>query len=397
MNQPKKLEHKLLLQILSVLIAVIIWFVIVYTENPTREAAINDIKIQYLGESHLFDAGFILVNKAAIPDASIVVKGSRNELMEALKETTAVVDLSDINGAGQYKLPVAYNLPSNNLHITKRKTPTVAVTIESVETKEVPVKILQIGGEKDKTHIVQSVPAQKSVVVSGASSDIGQISEAVISVDITTVKQDVEQKYSYILADSQGNEVNPVNEVSVADEVVSVANRVLIRKTIPVEVTFPRELTEKYSIHIQSLSQEQADIGVTAEDAAPEKLTAEFSGPVEEGQDTYQVSLKAPEGIYVPEESLTIEMKAEVKKKTVKSVEIPVRVDNESNLAYEITPQNVSVQARGPEDKLNLDSIEAVLHLSGLPKGEHRLQVEVKSKDMDVDILNDIYVTVKIF
>ena len=397
MNQPKKIEHKLLLQILSVLIAIIIWFVIVYTENPTREVAISDIKIQYLGESQLFDAGFILVNKASIPDASIVVKGSRNELMDALKETTAIVDLTDISAAGQYKLPVTCNLPSNNLHITKRKTPTVAVTIESVETKEVPVKIIQIGGEKNKTHIVQSVPAQKSVVVSGASSDIEQISEAVISVDITTVKQDVEQKYSYILADGRGNEVNTVNELSVADEVVTVANRVLIRKTIPVEVTFPRELTEKYSIHIQSLSQQQIDIGVAAEADAPEKLTVDFLGPVEEGQDTYEVSLTAPEGVYIPEENLRLEMKADVKKKTVKHVEVPVQVENESNLVYEITPQNISVQARGPEDKLKLDSIEAVLHLNGLAKGEHRLQVEVMSKDMDVDVLNDIYVTVRIY
>ena len=317
--------------------------------------------------------------------------------MDTLKETTAVVDLREITSAGQYKLPVTYSLSSNNLHITKRRTSTVTVTIESVITKEIPVKILQIGGEKDKAQIVQSVPAQESVMVSGASSDINQISEAIISVDITTIKQDVEQKYSYILADSQGNQVNMVNEISVADEVVSVANRVLIRKTVPVEVTFPKSLTEKYSVHIQSLSQEQIDIGVAEDGNAPEKITTEFAGPVEEGQDTYEINLTAPEGVYVPKESLKLEMKAEVKKKTVKIVEIPVQVENESNLVYEITPQLVSVQARGPEDKLNLDSIEAILRINGLAKGEHRQKVDVQSKDMDVDILNDIYVTVKIY
>ncbi len=397
MNKTKKIEHKLLLQILSVLIAVIIWFVIVYTENPSREVAINDIPIQFQGESQLFEAGMILVDKASIPEASVVVRGSRNELMEALKETTASVDLREIAEPGQYKLPVTYNMPSNNLYITKRKTATVAVTVESVETKEVPVKVVQIGGENNKEQIVQSLPAQETIVVSGAGSDIEQISEALISVDITTMKQDVEQKYSYILADSQGNEVNTVNEIAVADEVVTVANRVLARQTVPVEVTFPRTLTEQFSIHIQSLSQEQIDVGIPAGGTAPEKISVEFSGPVEENQDTYTIQLTAPEGVYIPAESLTLEMKAEVRRKTIKSIDIPVQVENPENLAYDITPQIVSVQVRGPEDKLNMDNIEAVLRLDGLSSGEHRLQAEVRSKDMDVDVLSAVYVMVRIY
>lgn len=396
MSKPKKVEHKLLLQISSILIAIIMWFIIVYTENPTQDVTMNDIKIQYVGESGLQDAGLILLDKINLPGGAITVRGSRSDLMRALKETTASVDLTHITSAGQYNLPVEYSLPSSDLDIIKRKIPSISITVADMETKDVPVKIIQIGGEKNKDRIVESVPEKETMTIRGAKEDLDRINCAIVSVDITTVLPDAEQKYSYILADDTQNAVQTDNEILTEDEVISVVNHVHTRKTLPVEVTFPTSLTEKFSIHIQSLSQESIDVGILEGAQAPETLTVEFTDSVEEGKDTYQITLTAPEGIYIPKENLSLEMKAEVKKKTIDSFDVTVQAKDADGIQYEISPQTVSVRARGPKDKLIAENVSATVSLEGLSQGEHWVAVKLKSKDMDVDVLNDAHVIVRI-
>lgn len=394
MSEPKKVEHKLLLQILSVLVAIVIWFVILYTENPALEVTISDIRIQYTGESQLFEDGLILMDKAELPAASVEVRGSRSDLMDSMNEITASVDLSNITAAGEYRLPVNYELPTGSIYINRKRLNAVTVTVENVAEKDVPVQILQIGADRDRSKIIQSVPEVDKVHVRGAKSDVDQIERALVSVDVTTLEEHNTQKYSFILADGNDTQVTPVNELVTDIEVISIQNNVFLRKTVPLSVTFPEAVFEEYAVHIESLSKTELDIGVADLEGAPDQIEVEYNGSLSEDTDTYTVELTAPEGVYIPDES--VEMKASVTKKTVQTLDVPVEVINSSS-TYSLAPASVSITLRGPADKLNTDNVKATADLSGLPVGVHSVSVEVQSNDVDVAVLNGAMVTVTIY
>ena len=44
-----KTENRIALQLVSVFIAIVLWFIISYTENPVISITVNNIKVEYRG------------------------------------------------------------------------------------------------------------------------------------------------------------------------------------------------------------------------------------------------------------------------------------------------------------------------------------------------------------
>ena len=89
-------KSKLLLKILSAIIAVILWTAITYTEDPVITQTITGIGIEFSGVETLNGNGLAIINRNEIPTVSVVVRGKRNSVIEALDKVYAVADVSSI-------------------------------------------------------------------------------------------------------------------------------------------------------------------------------------------------------------------------------------------------------------------------------------------------------------
>ena len=120
-NTKPLFEQKILLQIISIIAAIVLWFAVVYSENPSTTRLITNINISFSGEKALEKNGLIFVNRDELPGITIEVRGKRSEVQSILNSVSAKVDLTDITEAGEYTRDVSYEIPNSSVMITKKR------------------------------------------------------------------------------------------------------------------------------------------------------------------------------------------------------------------------------------------------------------------------------------
>ena len=119
MKNKAPIEKKYLLQILSAFAAIVLWFAITYTDDPSINISINNIQLKTSGEKSLEQNGLIFVNRDNLPGISIEVRGKRSDVQSILNSVSAKVDLSDISEAGEYTRDLSFDVPNPSVMVTK--------------------------------------------------------------------------------------------------------------------------------------------------------------------------------------------------------------------------------------------------------------------------------------
>ena len=143
-------------KILSAIIAVILWTAITYTEDPIITQTITGINISFAGEERLNENGLAIINRKELPTVSVVIRGKRNNVIDALDKIYAVADVSSIKSAGKNQLTLSYNYPTDKVALEKAKTKEIPVETEALISREIPVKIEAKNRNKSDDHIIKS-------------------------------------------------------------------------------------------------------------------------------------------------------------------------------------------------------------------------------------------------
>ena len=88
--------QKLKTVILSVFLAVIVWFMVIYVNDPDITTTVSDLNVRFVGEMSLRDKKLAVTGKDKIPELSVVVTGKRSDLMNFMDDIYVQVDVSDI-------------------------------------------------------------------------------------------------------------------------------------------------------------------------------------------------------------------------------------------------------------------------------------------------------------
>ena len=190
-------DNRILLKILSGLIAIILWFAITYTEDPVISQALTDIPITFEGERELENSGLTVVNKSKLPDVTVIVRGTRSNVISALGSISASVDVSGITASGSSILPIKYSYPTNGITMVKSKLSDLEIQTEKLVTRNIPVRIEPENADKNPEFIVKSVCSVSSVKVRGAESAVYDISYGLAEVDVSGVTKTSSQDYTY--------------------------------------------------------------------------------------------------------------------------------------------------------------------------------------------------------
>ena len=381
---------RMILKIISVFISIVLWLFITYTEDSQMDVTVNSIDVQLTGESYLNEQGFMVVNKSSIPTAAVTVRGKRGDIISVMDSIGAYVDVSGITNEGSYKLRPSFDIPSNAVYISQRKTLNVEVDIEKIENKTVDVRVVQKNSDMNKSYMVESIPTKETVVIRGAHDDIASIDHASVYIDAAEISQDESVTGTLIYENSENSEVICINELFTEANEMTVLNKVYEKYEIPVNIVISSEVNKKYSAEVLEQSANTVQVGIKNDEGRKIGYVTNlpFEGELEVGTKDYEFILDVPDGLYIPEDKRIITVRLEVFERTEKLVTVPVKVQNSKNRSYELSKNEISVWLSGPEEKLKSEYITATLNLDEYESSEEEqlVSVTVTTEEKDISI-----------
>ena len=387
----KKIKiNKTLLKILSAAIAIVLWFAITYTEDPVISQTVTGLKITVKGESELNAGGLAIVNKDSFPAINVTIRGNRSNVISALGEISAEIDVSSIKQEGENTVSVVYSYPANRVILEKTRIKEITVETEGVVSREIPVKTEITGHEKNSNILVKSVLKTETVTVKGAQSDVYKIAYAKAKTDASKITKTSEMECPYEFYNEKDELLTEKNIIYKSRETVVVENTVYEKTSLPIRVVLDEEKRRNFGFVIKSISAETVEVGLD------DGIFAEYIEAVINSQKEksgYEALLVVPQGVYIPEENLKITVNGEILPKEAKEITVtvePVNVPSGEKVTVLQEKQKITVRTAEDIEKV---TVKATVDVSEMTEQEESLPIEIEA-DGDVDVIGTYSVTV---
>ncbi|MEG1988073.1 MAG: CdaR family protein [Oscillibacter sp.] len=292
---------------LSLLIAVGIWLY-VDMDNGTRVTTeINDIPVEYLGETTtLAERGLMLLDDSD-KTVSLTVEGVRGIVAQLDKTAVRIqADLSNITSTGSQNLTyrIIYPNPpkdpakfSGNLTVKNFSSYMVKVNIGELYSKEVDVRC-EVQGTVAEGYSAGELRMQPNILeIRGQEADLAPVSYAKVVLKIDNANATVKQTLAYQFYDAQDNLLDGKGVHATVDQV---------QVTLPVNVTKELRLEMKFlespgaSLKNVDYTISPATVVVTGDAALLEGVESivldEFDLISLGGNTTYNYAISLPEG-----------------------------------------------------------------------------------------------------
>ncbi len=232
MNKSNKFKMDIGWKLLSLVIAIGLWFMVINTENPLETRSYT-ASIQLQNEESLFERGYVVVNEDEITSTRITVRlrGQRlalDTLSQSSTKVQAVVDLDNViysyNGE-PVSVPVKIVIPSvvnDSFEILSKSIQTVSVDIQPYINKDFEVKAVVNNSDTEAVQLADASVSPGTVTVYGAKSVVNSISEVRAEVNPEKLEDGMVLTAKPVAYDAEGSVVDKVtfssNELSVKVE-----------------------------------------------------------------------------------------------------------------------------------------------------------------------------------
>ena len=384
--------QKLKTVILSVFLAVIVWFMVIYVNDPDITTTVSDLNVRFVGEMSLRDKKLAVTGKDKIPELSVVVTGKRSDLMNFMDDIYVQVDVSDIDTTGEYNLSGVISIPTTRISVEKEKYGDIPITVEPLEMKDIEVTAKQTGMLKDK--IVKSSVNNPTVTITGAKSEIDEVAGAIATVDVSSIQEDGVENVNYLLTDTNGELINKNETIESARSYVEVVNTIYDAKLLPVVPRLSAELDKEYILKADKSFATPASVTVGVDETnTDDKVIALIYKVPSDGFGEYELELSS--GMYIPEDNKKVKYKLDIVKKAVAQLELTVQAQNvQSGLTAKINNKLIA-QVWGEEGKITTDNVKAYVDVSGLGAGTYNLPVKIEGENVSFAENYTIEVTVE--
>lgn len=315
----KKPEHrnkkKIRTIIVSILLAIVVWFMVVYVSDPDITTTLTDLKITFVGEGELREHGYVITGRDDIPMLSASVTGKRSDFMNYMNDITVQIDVSGINTPGEYQLRGSVVMPTTRIQLEKEKYRDIPITVEPIAEKEIEVHVKQTGIARDK--FVKSVISNSKVKVRGAQSEIENIASAEATVDISRMREDNIAEATYVLLDADGTLISKNETVEAAHETVEIENTVYSVRSLPVTAVLSAQMDKEYTLSNVTVTPSEISVGV--KDGAEEEQLVVYIDRDDTDNAEYEISEE--NNLYIPQNNKKVRIKANLERKHSESAE----------------------------------------------------------------------------
>ena len=237
-------NNKILTALLSLAIAIGLWFYVVTVVKPESTNTYYNIPVVLEGENILLNNRNLMIVGGQDATVTMELFGNYTDLAKVNSgNITLIADLTKIDGAGVWELPYNHrfpgDVPSGALTVQSKSPSTIMLKVEERVSDTVPVEPIYIGEMPDSgMYLVDTKKAEMDttrVQITGPKSVIEQIAKATINVDLTGQTADFMVKDRITLCDAEGN---PVDASLVTTNVEEVTLTLPIRyfKYIPLDI-----------------------------------------------------------------------------------------------------------------------------------------------------------------
>jgi len=377
------------LRVVSVLIAVVLWFYINSILNPIKKREII-IPIRY--NVVTLSKGLVM-KEADAKEVRIVISGTQDELSKVdEKNIQAMVDFSEIRQTGSIKLPISIQNPYHRINIESVYPKNVTVVIDNLVTIQKDVSV-EINGNPKKGYIINSYQEEPNVIsIRGAESDIKEISKCVAQLNLSLNDRSFKASVPVKVIDSRGKDITSLFDLS--QKSIDVYVEILKTKQVPLSVKFKGSLPPSKVISKIILKPSTINIAGKEEDinSINEIVVGTIDTKMLENKSTFQFDFSLPKNIKsldnVKQVTITIYTDSVVEK----PINIPIEVRGLSQgLIAKLSPDKVKVELKyyqSAQNSVDFNSLKAYVDVSNLTKGTYDLQVLVEKpaniEDFDV-------------
>lgn len=385
-------NNKLLLKIISTLIAIVLWFAITYTEDPILSQQLNNINVVFLGETQLQERGFTIVNKDNLPSFSAVIRGNRSKVISSLGIVSAAIDVSRLSSPGSHEVLVDYRYPQDTVVLTKTKIGSVFVEIEKLLSRDVPVIVEAIPEEKASENLVALESVTKTITVKGAQSTVEKIAYAKASIDTAQITVDGSMNYDYKLYDKNDNLIDEENIVSKGQTTIPVTGTIFKKAELPVEIVLLDSLKNNYVLKVKKQNVTKLTVGVPQDTdlEKPPVLYAVLGENATKERGPVTLEIQIPQEFYFPQEDNSVTVEYELLPKSVHEIEVIVKAENiPSGKEVTITPEKINISVRCVKSDAVANKIRATFDAQNLNENEETTVKLKVSADENIDIIGE--------
>lgn len=376
-------------KLLSLIIAIGLWFMVINTENPVETRSYT-AAIQLQNEEALTERGYVVVNDDELSSTRVTVRLRGQRLaLDALSQSStrvqAVVDLSDViySYSGEpVSVPVDIVIPSvvnSSFEILSKSVQTVSVDIQPYVNKDFDVKAVVNTTDETAKELANAVASPGSVTVYGARSIVESVAEVRAYVSPETVEDGMVMTAVPVAYNADGV---VVGDVTFGTEELSVMITLDEVKSVRVNLSLTGEVADGYEITDYYTTPETMEVAGDA--AALSRLNSINLPDIDvtglEANSGYEFSA----GDYLPDglralDGGRITATVIVEEEETKELIIPVDSVTWGDTLAEgymasISGEDISISVKGVAsviDTLTAADIEAHIDLDGLEEGEH--------------------------
>ncbi len=380
-------KKNLLLKVVSIFVAVFVWFYVMSDTNPIRTVGVDNVTVGTVGSEELSAKGLALVGEdlTALANARVLVNvGQQNIDSVTGSSVTAVIDLTSINAPGEYEIEVDASSPINSTVIGVTPS-TVAVEVESLMTRDLPVVIEETGEAQQGYYVAPPTISPNLVTVTGLASVIEDASKAICNIDLSVYTQSVSESKMLTIVDDEGRELDP-----------SAFRNTLPSVILDVDVFETRSLPIDEQSAIASVTNVAEGYEVTGIEISPDNVliagrdidgvdvaninTIDAGGATDDITVTAELS-EISSGIFLPGSSVTVTVFIDEIVETQQFADIPVDiVGARTGYEYDMEIESVSVAVTGTLSELAVlseENIKASINVQDLTASTYNMRIDV--------------------
>lgn len=386
-----KLTHNLGLKFISLLMAVGIWLIIIYTYDPASTAEFTlDVKILNADAITSLNQVYEVIEGDTV---TIRVKG-KTSLVKSLKASDflATADISKLSPTMHASIDVVCT-KSNGVEITfLGKVNMLAIRLEDVAQKQFKITVVPEGTVADGYYVGTSTTKPNLIQVSGAKSAVERISEVRVSVDVTAATESLVTDGELKAYDVNGKEIK-TGSLTFSKNPVSVYTTIYGTKEVPIEIETEGEAYSGY--RLTGIEYEPKSVSVAGSAEALAKvdkipIPVSIANRITSLEETLQLSEFMPENVFLTDPNASVNVYVAIERLIVKAYELPyeniqLRGTNPEWDYSLVQEGNFTVRIMGLQEEL--DGLETVslrpyVELSGSEaEGEYSLVIQFELEE----------------
>lgn len=375
-------EHKILVRVLSVLTAILLWFIVLDNNNPLTTRTLS---VPITGNPEVLeDNNLRIIGMGAPLTVDLSIRGRLNKVSNITSNDFRVVlDYDQVQTSGNVVLSMnePEYLGENNIRVLSMNPVQINLRLERITGIEFPVKVRWEGTLPDGFRATNIRVEPSTVRFEDKESLVNRIENVVVVLDATALDKTSNLTRRVLVLDADGNSVSQFdgkNSVTVSFDLIRtlpVNTRVIGRPAEDWFVTAYRTNPQE----VQVLGKFEALANLTGVQAADIVVDGK------EGSFTTDLTLTVPEGFSLY--GTKPQVSAEVQMEKLVTREFAFPVERVSVAGIDVARQEllfltetfpVVVKGKAQEfDSVDLQQFNVTLDASALPEGESEILVRV--------------------